>query len=520
MALFTPKRPVCPSIAHLARFPAGDALLLLALALAMRLPFQTTMLYHWDSVLYARALAHFDVSESQPHPPGYLLYVGTARAVQLVLGDANRSLVAVSLLASLMAVGLLYLLALRMFSRWVAVAAALLLATAPTFWFYSGVAYPYTALAAASIGLVGLAVAYARGAWSHPWWLGLLAGLLGGLRLDAVVFLAPLLGVEHLAHWRRTRQWRDLIAPVPAALLGVALWLLPTAALSQGWDVYWPLLRQQGSYIESSYSVWARGWEAVRSNGWQVLVYAWEGLGLAVVPLVYALGRAALTGRRTGWRLTPGVVLALWLAPPVLFYTLVHIGDRGYSLSYLPALCIVAALGMRWLLQDVARLRVGRERLRRWLAAPGRTRGLAALLLLGCVSANVANFLLGRGRISAYEIGCLNQAMPRAFELIREHFEPAQTLVFTSFFYQHVRYYLPAYYAWWYDPLTRPVFRERLPPEIQNVVLYSEALRPARQPNLSFYPLPCGRRLYYFFGIEPGAQLVLRPPTVSVRSAP
>src|SRR5579885_2931391 len=73
-----------------------DGLLLFLVALAIRLPFQTTVLYHWDSVLYARALAGFDVSESRPHPPGYLLYVGAARLAQLVLHDASASLVAVS----------------------------------------------------------------------------------------------------------------------------------------------------------------------------------------------------------------------------------------------------------------------------------------------------------------------------------------------------------------------------------------------------------------------------------------
>ena len=34
---------------------------------------------------------------------------------------------------------------------------------------------------------------------------------------------------------------------------------------------------------------------------------------------------------------------ALWLAPLLAFYTIVHIGDPGYVFSFLPALCILAA---------------------------------------------------------------------------------------------------------------------------------------------------------------------------------
>src|SRR5207248_9444275 len=126
----------------------------------IRLPYQTNILYHWDSVLYARALVDFDVSESQPHPPGYLFYVGAARLAQLVFGDANASLVAVSLLGGALAVLLTYLVGRQLYGRGAAVAAALLLAAAPPFWLYSGVAYPYTVLACGSLALAGLAVAY------------------------------------------------------------------------------------------------------------------------------------------------------------------------------------------------------------------------------------------------------------------------------------------------------------------------------------------------------------------------
>src|SRR5437868_8685937 len=95
----------------------GDGAALFVLTLALRLPFQTTVLYHWDSVLYARALAGFDVSESQPHPPGYLFYVAAARVAQLVLGDPNASLVAVSMLAAALTVVGVYLVGRYLYGR-------------------------------------------------------------------------------------------------------------------------------------------------------------------------------------------------------------------------------------------------------------------------------------------------------------------------------------------------------------------------------------------------------------------
>jgi 4-amino-4-deoxy-L-arabinose transferase-like glycosyltransferase len=565
-------RPAAP-ILHRARLgalghalvsPWGDAAVLFVLALLMRWPYQTTTLYHWDSVLYARALASFDVSESQPHPPGYLFYVGAARLAQLLLGDANASLVAVSLLGGALAVLLAYLVGRQLFGRGAGVAAALLLATAPPFWLYSGVAYPYTLLASGSLALAGLAVAYWRGRWPHPCWLGLLYGLAGGFRTDLLLFLVPLLAVAHLAYWRRTRRVRDLLAPLPAAALGTLAWLVPTAVLSQGWGVYWPLLSHQGAYVEGTYSLWSHGWRALQSNGWQVWVYAQEGLGLGLVPLAYRLARGAWRWWQAGrpplrWHTpTPALVLALWLAPPMLFCALVHIGDRGYSFSYLPGLCIAAAAGLRLLARHAVRLaRAHRHPLgaiaagwRRWRwsrqlspatpvdggpahagegfrrlpAALGgrrpRARVVYAALLAVLVGANLQSFLLGRSRLSAYEVDCLNRGVPQALAIARRDFDPAETLVFASFFYQQARYYLPEYRAWWYDPLTRPVFREAVPEGVRRVLLWGDSIRPASQANGSSYPLPCGRRLYYFFNVEPGAQLVFRPPLLSVRSAP
>ncbi|HLI27175.1 MAG TPA: hypothetical protein VKZ60_08900 [Chloroflexota bacterium] len=499
-------------------------LMLLALgALAIRLPFQTTVLYHWDSVLYARALNQFDVSQSQPHPPGYLFYVLVARGAQVLLHDPNASLVAVSLAGGALAVALTYLAGRLLFGRLVGVLAALLLAVAPPFWYYSGVAYPYTVLAAGSAGLAVAGVAYWRGSWDRPVLLGWLYGVAGGFRLDLLIFLAPLLAAAHLVRWTARRDGRLLLAALVGAVLGVLLWLAPTAILSGGWSVYLPLLLKQGHYVERSYSLWARGWPALQSNGSQVLVYAWEGLQLALLPCLYGLGRVlwrAWRGApRTGdWRGAPArVVLPLWLAPPVLFYTCVHIGDRGYSFSYLPALAVASAASTALLVHDLqrglARWRGGLVRLRHWQYGGAALVGLLALL-------NAGTFLFGRGRLSAYEVDCVNRTTREAVTLIRQWFDPADTLLFSAFFYQHARYYLPEYRAWWYDPLTRPVFREPLPLDIRQVVIFGEGLWAARQPNVSYFPLACGRRLYYFYAVEPGAQVLYRPPLLSVRPGP
>src|SRR5439155_8397165 len=49
------------------------------LTVLSRLPYRARMLYNWDAVQFALALREYDVVKHQPHPPGYILYVGLGR---------------------------------------------------------------------------------------------------------------------------------------------------------------------------------------------------------------------------------------------------------------------------------------------------------------------------------------------------------------------------------------------------------------------------------------------------------
>src|SRR4051794_6266013 len=87
-----------------ALFAGGVAALVLA-TLATRLPFMTRTLYAFDSANYALAVRDFyNVAFHQPHPPGYPLYVLFARALNVLVDDANRALVLEGILWSAVAV--------------------------------------------------------------------------------------------------------------------------------------------------------------------------------------------------------------------------------------------------------------------------------------------------------------------------------------------------------------------------------------------------------------------------------
>src|SRR2546430_15532502 len=67
-----------------------------------------------------------------------------------------------------------------------------------------------------------------------------------------------------------------------------------------------------------------------------------ESVLVALGPLALAVLLVPWYARRHGWGRREWLLLA-WIVPPVLVYTLVHFGQAGYVLTFLPALVVLLA---------------------------------------------------------------------------------------------------------------------------------------------------------------------------------
>jgi hypothetical protein len=88
-----------------------------------------------DTVNLAYSLESFDPVRHQPQPPGYPLFVGLARIVHQFTPSAEVTFWVISVLTTIASAVVLYRLASRMTSRWVAGAAVILPVVNPVFWF-------------------------------------------------------------------------------------------------------------------------------------------------------------------------------------------------------------------------------------------------------------------------------------------------------------------------------------------------------------------------------------------------
>jgi hypothetical protein len=153
-------------------------------------------------------------------------------------------------------------------------------------------------------------------------------------------------------------------------------------------------------------------------------------------------------------------VLVAWIAPAILIFVVLHIGEPGYVLSVLPGLYVLAAIGIDravW----VPRL-------------PGRGALASALFAPAVV------FLWSPAPFSHDSITGHDAALAARVTFVRQHYPPETTLVLAREDYLLVRYYLPEYRTWFhdFDPY-RLALRRRRAPDVTAIIAFSPGLKPA-----------------------------------------
>ena len=380
--------------------------------------------------------------------------MGAARALLPLLGEANASYVALSIGASGLAVFCLTLCAAKLGGRAVALLAAFLLATSSVFWSQGEVAYPYAFLALFS-SLVGWLTLVAReGGRGSTAVVVLTGGVIGvgaGFRSELLPFLLPLwlYGAWGRPAPRGARLWA-LAGGGLLLALAVLAWYVPMVRLSGGWEAYQQATGSYYAYFIQTTSGAGKLLLGVLENTRGVVGFLYNGLGLALLPALYALGRTFSPPQIVrDWR---SRFLLLWLLPPLAFYILVHIGNPGYVLSFLPPLCVYSAMATFVFFEDLreAVTLLGAGRL--WPAALSRSlsspawvapAATATVLAVGAVNGGLFLFASGEGRLR--EIRQIDRTLERQIAEVQRRYPPASSVIFAYDRSRQYRYYLPGH---------------------------------------------------------------------------
>jgi hypothetical protein len=351
--------------------------------------------------------------------------------------------------------------------------------------------------------------------------------LAAGMRQSLLPLLLPMWLVACVVGVRRART-----VAIGLAILGTLtlLWFVPMVALTGGLARYLEASIQLADSVVRPTSIVGGAFETTLRTSRHLLESVLVGLG----PLALAAPLVPWYARRHGWSRREWLLLA-WIVPPVLVYTLVHFGQAGYVLTFLPALVVLLARVLVTALADAAM--PARRALRPVLAA-------AAVVLV--VLVNGAFFVNARPlprdfdtprpawRLAA-EHEAFDWIFSRTAAALREHeavvrtfvgairglYPAEETVVITELgnprsypWLRHAMFYLPEYSMFelrvgaeppgYYAPqlasemLPRADREVRLPARTRRLVWFVDHWGPsaARPAGLVEIELPYGRFLY------------------------
>ncbi len=485
------------------------AVVLAGATIALRIPFMSHLLFAWDSANFAMALNQYNVAFQQPQPPGYPLYVAVAKLVSLWVLDANASFVYISIAASGLAVGVLFLLVSRMYDQWTGFVAATLLAVSVGFWGYGEVAYPYTSLALFEILMAWLCYLMWQGNRSVAVLSGLVLGIAGGFRQDVLVFM----GLLWLVSVWRTGLLRLIFSSLVLCLT-VAAWLYPAVQLSGGWAAFEQASVAEGYLFLPSSSVMFQGVGGVRHNSLVLVDSLNLMFGATALVTLYGIGRfLTFKGIATDQRLR---FLLLWILPPSLVYILIHIGEPGYVLSIVPVLCIVTAVIIRDILHDVRSTLLfvsSQSRRLQGLASLARPGGVAVAtgIVLLLVAWNANAFLRTNGPARLEEIRAIDSILSGQVEYARS-LQPNSVVVLANARFRQLQYYLPGYnirllFNEFVSDYTNARYEYTIPDGVTRVLIMDDGPKgasPVVGPGVEATLVPFGSAHLWQFSVKPG----------------
>jgi hypothetical protein len=325
--------------------------LVIVLALALYLPFQSVSLDDLDSYNFARALVKFDPAQSTPHAPGYVLYVGLGRIVYALVGDARMALTLLSAVCAALACGLLFAMARALFNASVAAISVALVLPTPLLWLNADKALSDApGLLAQAVCMAFIVLAIRRKA--PLWAAGACLGLAAGFRPQGVLGLAAALLLA--AVWLRAKP-KAWLAAGAAILVSAAAWLLPLLA-AFGWNLHglYVYLTGATSFVTSQESLFATALSGESIAARWSDVWFWSSQAV-YGPLVDWLRAALFAGTLVlaGFacikhRKDVGVWLCVaWLAPQVVLQLLfLNPTLTRYLLALLFPTAILVAAGL------------------------------------------------------------------------------------------------------------------------------------------------------------------------------
>jgi hypothetical protein len=321
-----------------------------AAALAVLLLHLTSLprtIWEYDENLFCMGVEHFDPLNHFPPPPGYPLFIGTAKLLQPLAGDAFRTLIALN---AFMTVAGFVLLAMAFRAiagdTRVGVLGAFLFYATPAMLVHSSVALSDSgglALLALSLWLCALAIRDV----DHPRRTLLIA--FAAIACSACVGWRPQFAIAIVPMLFTTvamlRTWRERFVAVQWFTIACAAWLLALIGFTGGFESFWLWMSGQAAYFAQHDADLSRTGQSAGQIALRFIAHPWGPKWLAAPVLLFAVLGLVDAVRRRLWIVLPAVVMSVVYLAFALRMMDPADGVR-YALPAHPAIALLAILGI------------------------------------------------------------------------------------------------------------------------------------------------------------------------------
>jgi hypothetical protein len=287
-----------------------------AAALAVLLLHLTSLpltIWEYDESLFSMGVEHFDPLHHFPPPPGYPLFIGTAKLVLPLVGDPFRTLVALN--AFMTVAGFLLLaMAFRAIAgdTRVGVLGAFLFYASPAMLVHASLALSDSgglALLALSLWLCARAIKDVE----HPRRTLLIA--FAAIACSACVGWRPQFAIAIVPMFFTTvallRTWRERFVAVQWFAIACAAWLLALIGFTGGFESFWLWLSGQAVYFAQHDADLSRTGQSAGQIALRFIAHPWGPKWLAAPVLLFAaIGLVDAASRRL-WIVLPAVVMSV-----------------------------------------------------------------------------------------------------------------------------------------------------------------------------------------------------------------
>jgi hypothetical protein len=322
-------------------------------------------IWEYDENLFVLGVERYEPLKHFPPPPGYPLFMGTAKLVAplvhpLTGGDAFRTLIALNAFLTVAGFALLAM-AFRAItaSTRTGVMGASLFYVMPAMLVHVTLALSDAgALALLALALwLGARVqsaerrAQGTGERSHDspapralrsaLWLGIVCAAAVGWRPQFAIAVVPML----FTHVALMRTWRERLTAVGSFGVACLAWLVPLMAFTGGVEGFWRWLSGQAAYFAQHDADISRTGRTVAQIALRFISHPWGPKWLAAPVLLLAVVGLVHAARRRMWNVLPVVVMtvvylafALWMMDPA--------DGVRYALPAHPGIALLAILGL------------------------------------------------------------------------------------------------------------------------------------------------------------------------------